>query len=145
MNFDVTELFSSKKSESTMEHLMSVCDHILQNYDKEQMGWIRDVDSSRVLDALRLNLLLTPAPRTMLAPLKYRTERVTFLTRWLKISFNKHIKSVTSRTYQSGNIIGFGGRSLEQVVTSIGSMDIKDANQISSELIRFPGLCMLCF
>lgn len=128
----------AKKSGYSIEQLLHVCDDILTNYDdmKEQYQWIHSIEPGRLMDALRLAIILTPSARDLIGSLKYRTERTTLFTRWLKVSLNKNLKSVTSRTFQSGNIIGFGGRSLEEVVATLGSMDVKEANQLSSELIR---------
>jgi hypothetical protein len=128
----------SKKSSYSIEQLLQVCDSVLEGYEdnKEQFQWVHCIEPGRMMDALRLAIILTPNARDLLGPLRYRTERTTLFTRWLKVSLNKNLKSVTSRTFQSGNIIGFGGRSLEEVVSTLGSMDIKEANQLSSELIR---------
>lgn len=138
MNRDMGLSVFSKKSGYSIDQLLRVCDDILNNYDlmKDQYRWIHNIEPGRLMDALRLAIILTPTARDLMAPLKYRSERTTLLTRWLKVSLNKNLKSVTSRTFQSGNIIGFGGRSLEEVVATLGSMDVKEANQLSSELIR---------
>jgi hypothetical protein len=128
----------AKKSGYSIEQLLQVCDSVLEGYEdnKEQFQWVHRIEPGRMMDALRLAIILTPNARELLGPLVYRTERTTLFTRWLKVSLNKNLKSVTSRTFQSGNIIGFGGRSLEEVVSTLGSMDVKEANQLSSELIR---------
>lgn len=137
MDSEAAAVFA-KKSGYSLEQLLIVCDNILDNYEdmKEEYQWIHSIEPGRLMDALRLTIILTPSAREMLGPLKYRTERTTLFTRWLKVSLNKNLKSVTSRTFQSGNIIGFGGRSLEEVVSTLGNMDVKEANQLSSELIR---------
>lgn len=138
MNRDMAMAVFSKKSGYSIEQLMLVCDDILANYSslKDQYQWVHNIEPGRLMDALRLAIILTPTARDLLGPLKYRSERTTLFTRWLKVSLNKNMKSVTSRTFLSGNIIGFGGRGLEEVVSTLGSMDVKEANQLSSELIR---------
>jgi hypothetical protein len=127
------------KGDYTFENVFHVCDKILQYYlEKNELPrWALEIESGRLLDALRLIVTLSNSARIMLSPLKYRAERATLMTRWLKVSLDKHSITLTSKTSQSEDIVGFGGKTLEEIVGNLETMDRKDSNSIASELIRY--------